>query len=75
MPDDEVELRLGRLEHEVVELREQLALTRSDASAARVLAAGADHDVSEVRAELRATPSASTPCGRLNWSRAGRSTN
>ncbi|MGH3698541.1 MAG: hypothetical protein ACRDQY_03540, partial [Pseudonocardiaceae bacterium] len=26
----------------------------SDAAAARVLAAGADHDVSEVRAELRA---------------------
>jgi hypothetical protein len=54
VPYDEVELRLDRLEHEVVELREQLALTRSDAAVARVLAAGADHDVSEVRAELRA---------------------
>jgi chromosome segregation ATPase len=54
VPDDEVEGRLGRLEHEVAELREQLALTRSDAAAARVLAAGADRDVSEVRAELRA---------------------
>jgi uncharacterized coiled-coil DUF342 family protein len=38
----------------VAELREQVALTRSDAAAARVLAAGADRDVSEVRAELRA---------------------
>ncbi len=38
----------------MAELREQVALTRSDAAAARVLAAGADRDVSEVRAELRA---------------------
>ncbi len=54
MPDDDVEARITRLEHEVAELREQVALTRSDAAAARVLAAGADRDVSEVRAELRA---------------------
>ena len=54
MPDDDVEARFTRLEHEVAELREQVALTRSDAAAARVLAAGADRDVSEVRAELRA---------------------
>jgi chromosome segregation ATPase len=54
VPDDDVEARITRLEHEVAELREQVALTRSDAAAARVLAAGADRDVSEVRAELRA---------------------
>ena len=41
-------------EREVARLREQVALTASDAAAARVLAAGADHDVAEVRAELRA---------------------
>jgi chromosome segregation ATPase len=54
VPEDEVEARFSRLEHEVAELREELALTRSEAAAARVLAAGADRDVSEVRAELRA---------------------
>ncbi|MGH3911756.1 MAG: hypothetical protein ACRDRM_13105, partial [Pseudonocardiaceae bacterium] len=46
--------RVTILEREVVRLREQAALTSSDAAAARVLSAGADHDVSEVRAELRA---------------------
>ena len=35
-------------------MREQAAITGSDAAAARVLAGGADRDVSEVRAELRA---------------------
>ncbi|MGH3801788.1 MAG: hypothetical protein ACRDTD_16980, partial [Pseudonocardiaceae bacterium] len=56
MPDshDDIETRVTILEREVVRLREQVALTTSDADAARVLAAGADHDVSEVRAELRA---------------------
>jgi chaperonin cofactor prefoldin len=60
-PDDDVEVRLTVLEREVARLREQAALTSSeataarvDAAAARVLAAGADRDVSEVRAELRA---------------------
>ncbi len=52
--DDDIETRLATIERDVAELREQLALTRSDAVAARTLAAGADHDVSEVRAELRA---------------------
>jgi hypothetical protein len=52
-PDD-IETRVSVLEGEVAQLREQAALTRSDAAGARVLAAGADHDVSEVRAELRA---------------------
>ncbi|MGQ0719516.1 MAG: hypothetical protein ACT4NP_19820 [Pseudonocardiales bacterium] len=60
-PDDDFEARLTVREREVARLREQTALTSSeataarvDAAAARVLAAGADHDVSEVRAELRA---------------------
>ncbi|HEX2297587.1 MAG TPA: hypothetical protein VHH34_03560 [Pseudonocardiaceae bacterium] len=53
-PDDDIEARVSMLEHEVARLREQAALTSSDAAAARMLAAGADHDVSEVRAELRA---------------------
>ncbi|MGH3979994.1 MAG: hypothetical protein ACRDRZ_13510 [Pseudonocardiaceae bacterium] len=55
MPDstDDFETRLATLEDEVTRLREQVALTSSDAAAARVLAAGADHDVAEVRAELR----------------------
>jgi hypothetical protein len=51
---DDLETRLAIVERDVVQLREQAALTSSDAAAARVLAAGADHDVSEVRAELRA---------------------
>jgi uncharacterized coiled-coil protein SlyX len=52
--DDDIETRVTILEREVVQLRQQVALNISDAAAARVLAAGADHDVSEVRAELRA---------------------
>jgi hypothetical protein len=52
--EDDVEVRLATVERQVAELRKQLALASSDAAAARTLAAGADHDVSEVRAELRA---------------------
>jgi isocitrate lyase len=51
---DNVERRVARLERDVARLREEVALAGSDASAARTLAAGADRDVSEVRAELRA---------------------
>jgi hypothetical protein len=51
---DGVEARLTRLENDVAQLREESALARADATAARVLAAGADREVSEVRAELRA---------------------
>lgn len=54
MPNDGLESRVASLEHEVARLSEQVALTSSDAAAGRVLAAGADRDVSEVRAELRA---------------------
>ena len=43
------ETRLASLEREVVQLREQVALSGADAVAARVLAAGSDRDVSEVR--------------------------
>ncbi|MBV9013499.1 MAG: hypothetical protein JO272_15910 [Pseudonocardiales bacterium] len=53
-PADDIETRLTTVERTVAQLRQQLALTTSDATAARTLAAGADHDVSEVRAELRA---------------------
>jgi hypothetical protein len=60
-PDDDFEARLAILERELARLREQSILissdatgARVDAAAARVLAAGADRDVSEVRAELRA---------------------
>ncbi|MGH3928847.1 MAG: hypothetical protein ACRDTF_02590, partial [Pseudonocardiaceae bacterium] len=49
------------LERELARLRERVdlassnaATARADAGASRLLAAGADHDVSEVRAELRA---------------------
>jgi hypothetical protein len=49
---DDIETRLAIVERDVAKLREQLALASSDAGAARLLVAGADHDVSEVRAEL-----------------------
>ncbi len=45
---------MSLLEQEVARLRECVALSGADAGAARVLASGADRDVSEVRAELRA---------------------
>ncbi len=51
---EDFETRLAPVEGEVTRLREQVVLSSSDAAAARVLAAGADHDVAEVRAELRA---------------------
>jgi hypothetical protein len=53
-PADNVEARLTVLEGEVARLRERVGLTATDAAAARVLAGGADRDVSEVWAELRA---------------------
>lgn len=51
---DDIETRVTILEHGYAQLREQNALASSDVAAGRMLAAGADHDVSEVRAELRA---------------------
>jgi hypothetical protein len=59
-PGDDAEARLAVLEREVARLREQAVLTSSEAAArvddtaARVLAVGADRDVSEIRAELSA---------------------
>jgi chromosome segregation ATPase len=53
LPDD-LEQRVSALERQMAELRERVALANGDADAARVLAAGADRDVGEVRAELRA---------------------
>lgn len=52
-PED-IESRLRAVERETARLREQQGLSAADAAAARTLAAGADRDVSEVRAELRA---------------------
>jgi chromosome segregation ATPase len=46
--------RVAALERDVGRMREQLAEATTDAHAARVLASGADREVSEVRAELRA---------------------
>ncbi|MGQ0846220.1 MAG: hypothetical protein ACT4QF_19025 [Sporichthyaceae bacterium] len=63
MPDADkpLEERVSSLEREVARLSERvlasdarLAEAAQDAEAARILASGADHDVSEVRAELRA---------------------
>ncbi|OKA03357.1 hypothetical protein [Amycolatopsis regifaucium] len=50
MADENLAQRVARLERQVAELSERSA----DSAAARVLAAGADRDVAEVRAELRA---------------------
>jgi isocitrate lyase len=53
-PEDDIPERVTALEQEVGRMRDELTVARTDAEAARVLASGADHDVSEVRAELRA---------------------
>lgn len=50
--------RVDALEVQGRDMRSQLAAVRADAAAARTLASGADHDVAEVRAELRAHTSA-----------------
>lgn len=47
MPNDDLESRFARLEHEVIRLRE-------DVASARALAALADRDVAELRTEMRA---------------------
>ncbi|MGH4025620.1 MAG: hypothetical protein ACRDRV_13680 [Pseudonocardiaceae bacterium] len=51
---DDLETRVASLEGQVARLQGQAALAVSDAGAARLLAAGADQDVSTVRGELRA---------------------
>ena len=55
---DDLEPRVSALEREMAQVRGEAAQARSDAAAARVLSTGADRDVSEVRAELRAHTSA-----------------
>ena len=47
--DNDIENRIAVLERQILRLNERVALPTSEATAARVLAAGADHDVSEVR--------------------------
>lgn len=55
MPDSpDLEARVAALEARLGEVEQQVSTAQTDASAARELAAGADRDVSEVRAELRA---------------------
>jgi hypothetical protein len=52
--DEDLARRVAALEEAVRRLDEQGAVSAADSAAARVLASGADRDVSEVRAELRA---------------------
>lgn len=53
-PAGDLEPRVARLESEVSELRQECARGVGDAAAARVLAAGADRDVSDMRLTLDA---------------------
>ncbi|UKD50736.1 permease (plasmid) [Amycolatopsis sp. FU40] len=50
---DELSERVAALEHQVGELRALVRGTAEDAAAARVLARGADRDVSEFRRDIR----------------------
>lgn len=50
---DGLEARVAALETQVAELTEKVRYTAHDAAAARVLAGGADRDVTEIRAEIR----------------------
>jgi chromosome segregation ATPase len=52
--DGDLEARVRDLEHEVLRLKDGVEISRADASAARVLAGGADRDVSDVKTLLRA---------------------
>jgi hypothetical protein len=55
VPDSsDLEARVAALEARLGVVEQQVSTAQTDASAARELAAGADRDVSEVRAELRA---------------------
>lgn len=51
-PDD-LKTRVGALETQVRELAERVRHSEHDAAAARVLAGGADRDVTEIRGEIR----------------------
>jgi phage shock protein A len=50
---DELEARVAALETQVAELVEKVRHSEQDAAAARVLAGGADRDVTEIRGEIR----------------------
>lgn len=56
--DDDIAARLAAVEDELARLRPQLRAATADAGAARVMAAGADSDVGDMRAALRAHTSA-----------------
>lgn len=51
-PDD-LEARVAALETQVRELADRVRTSEQDAAAARVLAGGADRDVTEIRGEIR----------------------
>jgi chromosome segregation ATPase len=51
-PDD-LEARVAALETEVRQLADRVRHSEQDAAAARVLAGGADRDVTEIRGEIR----------------------
>jgi predicted nucleic acid-binding Zn-ribbon protein len=51
-PDD-LEPRIAALETQVQDLAERVRHSEQDAAAARVLAGGADRDVTEIRGEIR----------------------
>jgi predicted nucleic acid-binding Zn-ribbon protein len=51
-PDD-LETRVSTLETQMREMTDSVRLSRQDAAAARVLAGGADRDVTEIRQEIR----------------------
>jgi uncharacterized coiled-coil protein SlyX len=50
---DGLEARVAALETQVAELTEKVRYSAHDAAAARVLAGGADRDVTEIRTEIR----------------------
>jgi chromosome segregation ATPase len=52
--DGDLEARVSELEHEVARLKDGVEISRADAAAARVLAGGADRDVSDMKTFLRA---------------------
>ena len=49
----DLEARVARLETQVHDLQERVRQGQQDAAAARVLAGGADRDVTEMRSEIR----------------------
>jgi uncharacterized coiled-coil protein SlyX len=57
---NELEARVAALETQVAELAEQVRTSKQDAAAARVLAGGADRDVTEIRGEIRDLRQATT---------------